>query len=293
MKLLVKFNLVFLVFFFAGLAAIGLVARNELQRNAREEIAQDARLLMEAAIAQRNYTVAQVKPLLDIQMKFLFLPQTVPAYAATELFGDLHKRHPEFSYKEAALNPTNPRDRAVDWEADVIQAFRNDAGRKEMSGERATPDGPSFFIARPLRISDPACLACHSTPDAAPATLTEHYGTANGFGWQLNDVIGAQVISVPTAVPLARADAAFKRFMLSVAAVFAAAGLVLNLMLSLIVIRPVTKLSALANQVSKGDLEAPEFDVTSRDEIGELAAAFTRMRKSVDGALKMLAQAGD
>jgi HAMP domain-containing protein len=293
MKLLVKFNLVFLVFFFAGLAAIGLVARNELQRNAQEEIAQDARLLMEAAIAQRNYTVAQVRPLLDIQMKFLFLPQTVPAYAATELFGDLHKRHPEFSYKEAALNPTNPRDRAVDWEADVIQAFRNDAGRKEMSGERGTPDGPSYFIARPLRIVDPACLACHSTAEAAPATLVEHYGSANGFGWQLNDVIGAQIISVPSAVPLQRANDAFKRFMLSVAAVFAAVGLVLNLMLSLIVIRPVTRLSALANQVSKGDLEAPEFDVRSRDEIGELAAAFTRMRKSVDGALKMLSQGGD
>jgi len=288
MKLLFKFNLVFVVFFVVGLAAIGYVARNELQRNAREEIAQDARLLLESAIAQRNYTVAQIKPLLTIQMKYEFLPQTVPAYAATEVFNDLHKRHPEFSYKEAALNPTNPRDRAVDWEADIIQAFRNDATRKEMTGERETPDGPSFYVARPLRISDPACLACHTTADVAPATLVEHYGPANGFGWQLNDVIGAQLISVPTSVPIARADAAFQRFMLSVAGVFTAVGIVLNLMLWQIVIRPVTRLSALADQVSKGDLEAPAFVAGSRDEIGELAAAFARMRKSVEGALKML-----
>jgi HAMP domain-containing protein len=288
MKLLFKFNLVFLLFFVVGLSAIGYVAWNELQRNAREEVSQDARLLLESAIAQRNYTVAQIRPLLEIQMKFLFLPQTVPAYAATEVFADLHKRHPEFSYKEAALNPTNPRDRAVDWEADVIQAFRNDANRKEIAGERDTPDGPSFYIARPLRIVDPACLACHTSAEAAPATLVEHYGPSNGFGWQLNEVIGTQLISVPSSVPIARANAAFRRFMLSVAGVFIAVGAVLNLMLWRIVIRPVTKLSALANQVSKGDLEAPDFQAGSRDEIGDLASAFARMRKSVEGALKML-----
>jgi protein-histidine pros-kinase len=288
MKLLFKFNLVFLVFFIGGLGAIGFVAWSELQRIAQEEVAQDARLLLESAIAQRNYTVAQVRPLLDIQMKFLFLPQTVPAYAATEVFADMRKRHPEFSYKEAALNPTNPRDRAVDWEADVIQAFRNDSARKEITGQRDTPDGPSFFIARPLRIVDPACLACHTSAEAAPATLVQKYGSANGFGWQLNDVIGAQIISVPSSVPVERANAAFRRFMLSVAAVFVSAGVVLNLMLWSIVIRPVTRLSSLADQVSKGDLEAPQFASRSKDEIGELAAAFTRMRKSVEGALKML-----
>jgi len=288
MKLLFKFNLVFVLFFALGLSAIGYVAWSELQRGAREEVSQDARLLLESAIAQRNYTVAQIRPLLDIQMKFLFLPQTVPAYAATEVFADMHKRHPEFSYKEAAMNPTNPRDRAVDWEADIIQAFRNDTDRKEITGERDTPDGASFFVARPLRIVDPACLACHTSAEVAPATLVQRYGPSNGFGWQLNEVIGTQVISVPTAVPIARANAAFRRFMLSVAGVFVAVGVVLNLMLWRIVIRPVTKLSALANQVSKGDLEAPNFDTRSRDEIGELAGAFTRMRKSVEGALKML-----
>jgi protein-histidine pros-kinase len=288
MKLLVKFNLVFVLFFAIGLVAIGYVAWSELQRNAREEVSQDARLLLESAIAQRNYTVAQIRPLLEIQMKFLFLPQTVPAYAASEVFADLHKRHPEFAYKEAALNPTNPRDRAVDWEADIIQAFRNDAARKEITGERQTPDGPSFYVARPLRIVDPACLACHTNAEAAPATLVERYGPSNGFGWQLNEVIGTQVISVPSSVPVARANAAFGRFMLSVAGVFIAVGVVLNLMLWQIVIRPVTRLSALANLVSKGDLEAPNFETKSRDEIGELAGAFARMRKSVEGALKML-----
>jgi protein-histidine pros-kinase len=288
MRLLLKFNLAFVAVFLAGLGATAYVSWNVLQRNARGEIAQDARLLMESAIAQRNYTVSQVKPLLNTQIKYGFLPQTVPAYAATEVFADLRKRFPEFSYKEATLNPTNPRDRAVDWEADIIQLFRNDDTKTEIEGERETATGRSFFVARPLRIIEPACLVCHSSAGAAPATLVERYGPDTGFGWRLNDIIGAQVISVPTAVPIERAKAAFRSFMLSVTGVFVAIGGVLNLMLWQIVIRPVSKLSALANRVSTGDLEAPKFVIESRDEIADLAGSFARMRKSVEQAITLL-----
>jgi HAMP domain-containing protein len=288
MGLLLKFNLAFGAVFLAGMGATAYVSWNLLQRNARAEIAQDARLLMESAIAQRNYTVSQVKPLLNTQMRYGFLPQTVPAYSATEVFADLRKRFPEFSYKEATLNPTNPRDRAVEWESDIVELFRNDSTKTEISGERVTSTGASFYVARPIRIRDPACLTCHSSVEAAPATLVERYGPANGFGWRLNDVVGAQVISVPTEVPIGRANEAFRAFMTAVVAVFVAIGAVLNLMLWQIVIRPVSKLSALANRVSTGDLQAPEFAYASRDEIGDLAGSFARMRKSVDHAMKLL-----
>lgn len=281
MRLLLKFNLIFGVVFLAGLCATAYVSRNILERNAQAEIAHDARLLLESAIAERNYTVSQVKPLLETQMKYGFLPQTVPAYTATEMFADLRHRFPEFSYKEATLNPTNPRDRAVEWEADIIQSFRNDASRSEVTGERETPTGHSFYVARPLRISEPACLSCHSSVDAAPATLVDRYGPANGFGWKLNEVIGAQVISVPTAIADGRAATTFREFMLSVGAAFVLIGAALNLTLWLTVIRPVCRLSALASRVSSGDHEAPEFTVRSRDEIGDLAGSFAKMRRSV------------
>ncbi len=53
-----------------------------------------------------------------------FLPQSVPFYAATEHFLRLHAERPDYSYQEATLNPTNLRDRATDWQADIIQRFR-------------------------------------------------------------------------------------------------------------------------------------------------------------------------
>jgi len=140
MKLLFKFNLVFLLLFLLGIAACGYISRGLLQRNAQEEIADNARLLMANALAVRAYTNSQIKPLLDTQMKYTFLPQSVPAYSATEVLNDLRKKYPEYSYKEAMLNPTNPRDRAVDWEADLINQFRNGSASVEILGERQTPE---------------------------------------------------------------------------------------------------------------------------------------------------------
>ncbi|HEY1392501.1 MAG TPA: DUF3365 domain-containing protein [Methylibium sp.] len=288
MKLLFKFNLVFLLVFAVAIVAAGRISWTLLERNAREEIAGSARLLMDAALAARNYTTGQVGPLLDTQMKYSFLPQSVPAYAATEVFNDLRKKHAEYSFKEAVLNPTNPRDRAVEWESDIVNQFRGNKDLGELLGDRETPTGGSFYIARPIRISDPSCLRCHSTVDAAPKTMIERYGPANGFDWVFNDVVGARIISVPTSVPLERAQHAFKVFMGSIAAVFVAIGVVLNLMLWLLVIRPIGALSRFTDRVSLGELEIPDFKRASRDEIGVLALSIGRMRTSLVKAMKML-----
>jgi protein-histidine pros-kinase len=244
---------------------------------------------MESALAARAYTSTQVGPLLQTQMKYKFLPQSVPAYSATEIFNGLRKTFPEYAYKEATLNPTNPRNRANDWEADIVNQFRNVADRLELVGERDTPTGRAFYIARPIQIKAEACLYCHSTVDAAPKTLVDQYGPANGFGWKLNEVIGAQIVSVPTEVPIARANRAFQTFMISLTAVFAFIFIALNLMLWYMVIRPVTRLSRLADQVSQGEnMDAPDFEVKSSDEIGVLTQSFNRMKKSLVQAMKML-----
>jgi len=289
MKLVVKFNLVFLLVFLIGLAAAGYVSEQLLQKNARDEIVLNARLVMESALATRAYTSTQVGPLLQTQMKYAFLPQSVPAYAATEVFNGLRKTFPEYAYKEATLNPTNPRNRANDWEADIVNQFRNGLDKPEVVGERDTPGGKSFYIARPMQIKAEACLYCHSTVDSAPKTLVEKYGPANGFGWKLNEVIGAQIVSVPTDVPIARANAAFKTFMISLTVVFAFIFVALNLMLWFMVIRPVTRLSRFADAVSQGEnMDTSDFPVTSRDEIGVLTQSFNRMKKSLVQAMKML-----
>jgi protein-histidine pros-kinase len=244
--------------------------------------------MMESALSSRTYTNTQIKPLLDTQLKYTFLPQTVPAYAATEQFNDLRKKHPDYGYTVATLTPTKPRARASDWEADVVNTFRQTSDTKEMVGERDTPTGRALYLARPIQITNGACLVCHSTPEAAPRTMIDLYGTANGFGWKMNEVIGAQIVSVPMSVPILRANQTFRTFMLSLTSIFLATFVLLNVMLHMMVIRPVTRLAALADQVSLGNFDAGEFKASGSDEIGVLTEALGRMKTSLVQAMKML-----
>jgi hypothetical protein len=139
-----------------------------------------------------------------------FHPQSVPAFAATETFGYLREKFPDYFYKEATLNPTNPRDRATDWESDVVNQFRGNSNQAEFISSRESPTGTALFLARPIRVNNVSCLECHSTPDKAPAEMIKLYGGDNGFGWKLDDVIGAQIVSVPVSLPVHIAENAFR-----------------------------------------------------------------------------------
>ncbi len=289
MGLRLKFNLVLLVVFILGLVVSGYVSYDLLHKNAREEVLRNAGVMMEAALSMRHYTVNQVRERLA-QKEDEFLPQSVPAFAATEIMNQLRKKYPDYAYKEAALNPTNPRDRAVEWEADIVNAFRNDTGRPEISGMRATPTGMSLFLARPFQIKDAACLSCHTTPDMAPAAMVKLYGPNNGFGWKLNEVIGAQLVSVPMSLPIENANRAFYTFIGSLAGVFAVLFVILNLMLSLLIVRPITRMSAAADKISTGDMDIPELTESGHDEVALLARSFNRMRRSLEKAISLIDQ---
>jgi HAMP domain-containing protein len=287
-KLLLKINIVLVVVFLIGLGASYGVAKRLLLQNARLEIQDNARIMMESAKAVRQYTASQVAPLLSTQLRYQFLPQSVPSYSATEYFNNLRKTFPEYAYKEATINPTNLRDRAVDWEVDVVNNFRRNASATEMIGERDGATGRTLYLAHPLRIEDPTCLLCHSAINSAPQTMIDRYGNANGFGWQLKDVVGAQIVSVPYELPLKRANSALKGFVYLLIGSFLFLFVTVNMLLVTLVVRPVRKLAAIADQVSLGSPDAPEFPIRGSDEITALGLSFNRMRRSLVEALNML-----
>ena len=287
-SLAVKFNLVFLAVAVIGFAASSVVTNALLVSNAREETLQNARLLMQASSAAGKYTAAHIVPLLDNRLKFEFLPEAVPTFAAIEHLNELLKAYPNYSYKQATLNPTNPRNRANDWEAPIVHRLRANPTTTELVGERITPGGPALYIARPITITNAACLACHSTPDAAPKTMIDIYGAANGFGWKLNETVGAQVVSVPMTVPLQRANTLLRTYMWSLLGIFAFLFVALNVMVHLFVTRRISRLSRIADQVSLGGFDAAAFDIRDGDELAQLAQSFDRMRTSLASAMKML-----
>jgi HAMP domain-containing protein len=287
MSLLFRINAALGAVFLLAALLTGYLCWTMLEANAQREVLGEAGLMLDSAAAARTYTANEILPLIAAHVKDEFPPQSVPFYAATQSFLRFHDFHPDYAYKEATLNPTNPRDRAADWESDIIQKFRNDAHTQQVIGERDTPMGKSLYLARPIRVS-PECLVCHSTPAAAPASLIARYGSDNGFGWQPNEVIGAQVVSVPFANASANAQRQFRAFLILLAAVFAAAFLVVNVLLYRLVVMPVRRIAKIADQVSLGDDSAEEFPQGGALEIASVTRSFERMRKSLEKALRML-----
>jgi protein-histidine pros-kinase len=296
MNLLPKFSLIFTLAFALCLLVIGVFSRRLLEADAREQVHDQAKIIMDTAMAVRDYTAQNIQPLLNAPdiPKTTFRRETVPAFGATEIFLKLRKRSPDYadySYKEATLNPTNPRDQAQGWEEDVVNDFRLYPEKKEIRGERATPTGDSLYLAHPIVVSSPSCLKCHDRRDNAPPEMIKEYsldGTVNGFGWKEGEIIGAQIVSVPVSKPLGIATRNFWRLMIGLAAVGCATLAVLNVVLYLAVIRPIKHLSANADSISKGIMDVKELPVQGRNEVSVLAAAFNRMHRSLAKAIRFM-----
>jgi protein-histidine pros-kinase len=292
MGLRLKFNLAITGALAIGFALAGMALHDLFLANARQQVIQNARIMIEAGNAVRHYTDTEIGPLIGVEQGNRFLKASVPFFAAQAVFRDVHARFPDFVYKEAALNPTNLTDRATDWEADIINGFRNAPTLAESISERETPTGRSLNLARPIAVNDQQCLACHSVPSAAPASMLAAYGTSNGFGWQMNEIIGAQIVSVPEAVPLAEAHQAFTTIIGILAATFVLITVLLNLLLQFMVTKPVVTMAAIANDVSLGKTDVEEYERAGSDEIASLAQSFNRMRRSLDSALRLLEARG-
>lgn len=288
MGLRAKFNLAVLAAFAIGLAIAAALLQRVFVANARQQVLENARIMMRAADAVQHYTNAHITPIIDSSANGRFVAASVPFFAAQATFKDLQRSFPDYSYRNPALNPTNPTDRPTDWEADFINSFRNDKARRELVGERATPTGRSLTLARPIAVDNADCLTCHSTPARAPAALVATYGEANGFGWKLHEVVGAEVVTVPMALPMAQARMAFLSFLAVMGGMFVLVLAILNILLHYMVIRPVRRVTRIANAVSLGDSDVEEYEKPGHDEISVLSVAFNRMRRSLDTAMRML-----
>ena len=288
MGLRLKFNLILAMSLLVGLAASSLIFWQVAENNAREQLHSQINVLRAQALAIRRYTDEEIRPLLADMSDIQFLPQTVPSFSAQSTFANFRDRFPSFFYKEAALNPTNPADKANAWETVLIEKLRADRNLKEIVEVRSTPKGDQYTVAFPLEIKSESCLRCHSTPDKAPKSMISLYGDKNGFGWKMNEIIGAQIFSVPLSVAQAQTWENLIYLIVAMGSIFLLLLVLLNILLSWMVLSPVTKMSHIAEAVSMGDNTQPEYTLATSDEIGSLSRSFNRMRRSLDNAMKML-----
>ncbi|MGK0250388.1 MAG: HAMP domain-containing protein [Oleispira sp.] len=276
----------FIVFTFAlivGSATFYLFFNAASMRHVEDE----ARALLGLAMASRNYTIENITPLLVGLPNDVFHPERVPSFAAQAIFRRFVSDESDYTYREAALNPTNPDDLATGFETLLIAEFRTNRLMTEAKGIRRVNDEPIFYIARPVVIKKIACLACHSTPDAAPAEMVAIYGDVNGFGWKLNEVVGVQVLTIPVAEELRSIYELVAIFFVMLIAIFFVVSLMVTLPLQRNVIQPLRQLANVADRSSLRNDETP-LPKEGAGEIQTLSAAISRMRTSLNVSSKKM-----
>jgi HAMP domain-containing protein len=291
MKIGTRVTLNLIIVFAVGILISGIALSNVLDTKAQGEVNSKALALMEMNNAIRNYTNELVQPLLlpKAESQETFIPESIPAFSVREIF-EYFRSDPDYAnflYKDATLDPTNLRDKADIFEAQIVNEFRNNPNKNTDSGYRTISGAKLYYTAKPFSITNESCLRCHSTPERAPKSQLATYGTENGFGWKLNEVLGAQIVYVPAENILDNARNSFFLITGIVVMVFAVVVVIINLLLKKTVLKRIKNIASVAERVSVGDINA-NFGKQNKDEIGDLAEAFNRMKYSLEIAMNMI-----
>jgi diguanylate cyclase (GGDEF)-like protein len=232
---------------------ISSAALYRLEMNAAmTQVRREALVQMQMALAMRQYTIEDVRPLLSDQPDAFHLP-AIPAYASVRAMALMRQfGNPQADYQELVLDPTNPAHRASGWQLAVIRQFNDDPQSTEWSRVLDTSSGTVMQIARPVRPT-PDCLTCHGVPTDAPAPMRARYGDQHGFNWKLGEAVGIQLVTVPATNALAHARAAWWRHVVANVLALAAVFVVLNRVLSRSVIAPIERRSTALRRLAGTD----------------------------------------
>lgn len=311
-------RLVFIIFsiFFTGWLICGLSIWSLEFNKAKKDILRTAGILLDTAAAVRDYTSNQVQPQFDLIETALKTPAadqstqggnnqvqgyqkterevpefnrvTVPSYAAQQVLNQLEKNKSGYSYRETAINPTNRKDLAAPWELEIINYFAANPKAPPKMGERFDTliKQKTYYIAKPIQITKESCLVCHSTPERAPASLIKTYGSENGFGWKLNEVVGARVISVPSIVQYNEARRSIGSYLLAIASIFLVAYTAVIIIIYRWVTKPLDFITHLLEEVSLHQAEGTQLPEDKSNPLHNLNRSINRLLISLNKALK-------
>ena len=268
--------------FIAFVVAVILVVSG-YSKIAHQYVRSQALQFMDVMMAVREYTSRKVNPVvapINAISDEAFLPAAVPSYSATKVFEYLRLNHAyeDFQYREASTNPTSPADLATSEEALIIRRFEEDPTLLETSGFRkSSSDHPQFFVAKPIRLTKESCLTCHSTPNKAPRSQLLAYGSKSGFGWQLGDVVGAQIVTLPEDAGLPSPARFVLLLVVAIGVLTVLIILAVNRVFERVVMLPLSRLLRLArNEQSRHNV------ADSQDEFGFIARVLQGLRSSTD-----------
>jgi methyl-accepting chemotaxis protein len=291
LKLASQFTLLLSLIFVCGILMGSWAVSKALEEKAIGEMSYRGQMAMEMINAVQSYTSKDISPLLaEIgNPETRFIPETIPNLGAKRVLNRLKEdwKYKDFIYKDATLNPTNLDDKADLFEAKLIQKFERDRTLKTLSDFRSQAGNKLFYSAQPLVVTDSSCLKCHTSPSIAPKSHVEKYGTKNGYGWKLNQVIGTQIIYIPASEIFKDSRKTLFLFISIFTIIFALVIFAINYLLRWRVLQPLKPMAQLAEFISQDTATSNEVKVIEsqglnkvsqrKDELGQLGRVFQKM----------------
>ncbi len=287
MKLRKRFTVIMVVVYIISLPVMIAGSYYILKQNAVREILEESNLLLAAMEGARKYTGEVLRPTVSKELPNRFIVEAMSAtFVAKGIEKRIREKLPNYSFKEATLNPLNLEYKADTFENEKIEGFRSGRLTKEWRGYKQTNVGSFYVVMRPVEIK-PDCLRCHGDPSVAPPEVREKYGTTNGYGWKVGELQTVNSVYVPADVPIRNARKALALFSLIYSGFFFVVIIVIDRLIIASIIKPIEQFVEAANEISRGRFER-EFAVKTNDEIKTLADAFTRMKLSLAKAMDII-----
>ncbi len=287
LKLRARFTVIMLIVYVLSLPVMIVGSYYILKKNAVREILEESNLMLAAMEGARKYTNDVLRPAVTKELPDKFIIEAMSAtFVAKGIEKRIREKLPNYSFKEATLNPLNLVYKADDFESKKIEDFRTGKLTKEWRGYKHTDAGSFYVVMRPVVVQS-GCLRCHGDPSLAPPEVRERYGTTHGYGWKVGEIQTANSVYVPADVPIENARKALVLFSIIYSLFFFAVMVIIDRVIIGSIIKPIEQFVDAADEISRGRFER-EFTVKTNDEIKTLAEAFTRMKLSLAKAMDIM-----
>ncbi len=234
-----RFSLLLIGIYAVSIPLVVLICFVVLRQNAVREVNITGRLYLATVGAVKHYVSEELRPVFYREMPGRFIVQGMSrSFTASRVAAKVQMEMPNYEYKNASLNPTNPMNEADDFEKGIIRRFAGDRTLREWSGFRTRGGVELYSIAKAGDPFTADCLKCHGNPADAPAEFRERYGDKRGFHARVGDLLDATFVYIPVRVPLAEAR--------KITALFAGVYMLFGALILAIVIR---RFSGLYNRI--------------------------------------------
>ncbi len=189
-----NFKLIIL-FFTIAYMLVTIVFFNFYKNLSIQDTKQEAISILSTMNALRSYIENTQRPLIEklksegkLDENFFSSKILSSSYITKNVYDILlANKKINYEYNLAAINPTNPSNKANAFEASILKKFQN----KELDKYFAiqNENGTNYFyIALPTSRNRESCLECHGIPSVAPKAMIKKYGDQNGFYERTGDL---------------------------------------------------------------------------------------------------------